>query len=183
MEGKTLYMIQLVLPMGFCTKIDIERSELLECLKYLPEMDDFYDSVEYILNLPSPHDDSLSCVWLKDAQYLWGSCINLRTSVRQIIQDFTKECCRWRVILLLTLNMVMTRKLIGRYVYQILISSCSKVFPHTAESPIAVGKQRLLQGVYRYFQADLRKIIDNFYCDTCLSKIQSRWHTFWPSTS
>ena len=28
-------------------------------------------------------------------------------------------------------------------------------------------KQRLLQGMHRYFHPDLRKSIDNFHCDAC----------------
>ena len=40
-----------------------EESELLECLKYLPEMDDYYNSTEHMLNLPSMDDNPLSYIW------------------------------------------------------------------------------------------------------------------------
>ena len=45
-----------------------EESELLECLKHLPEMDDYYSSTEHMLNLPSMDDNPLSYVWLKGTQ-------------------------------------------------------------------------------------------------------------------
>ena len=39
-----------------------EESKLLECLRYLPEMDDYYKSTEHILNLPPMNDTPFSYI-------------------------------------------------------------------------------------------------------------------------
>ena len=45
---------------------NIEEATLFDCLKYLPEMDDFYEMTHSLLNLPSTDNNPLSYVWLKD---------------------------------------------------------------------------------------------------------------------
>ena len=72
-EGKSLDSQKQSLPPQNPTSImdlytNIEESKLLECLKYLPEMDDYYNSTEHMLNLPSMDDNPLSYIWLKDTQ-------------------------------------------------------------------------------------------------------------------
>ena len=52
--------------MNFYT--NIEKATLFDFLKYLPEMDDYYNTTHTLLNLPSTDDNPLSYVWLKDTQ-------------------------------------------------------------------------------------------------------------------
>ena len=47
---------------------NIEETTLFDCLKYLPEMDDFYNITNSMLNLLLTDDNPLSYVWLKDSQ-------------------------------------------------------------------------------------------------------------------
>ena len=61
-----LFKTPLVLWVSILT--NTEESELLECLKYLREMDDYYNSIEHIFNLPFMDDNPLSYIWLKDTQ-------------------------------------------------------------------------------------------------------------------
>ena len=63
MEGKSLDTQEQPLQdptsvMDFQT--NIEEQELLDCCKYLPEMDDYYDSVEHMLSLPPMDNNPLS---------------------------------------------------------------------------------------------------------------------------
>ena len=65
MEGKSLETKTQSLPLQDPTSVmdlytNTEESELFECLKYLPEMDDYYNSTEHMLNLPSMDDNPLS---------------------------------------------------------------------------------------------------------------------------
>ena len=46
----------------------LDDFELYDCLAYLPEMDDYFDSVNSLLNLPNSDDNPLSYVWLRDMQ-------------------------------------------------------------------------------------------------------------------
>ena len=73
MEGKRLNNNEQPLPLQNPTSVmdfytNFEESRLLECLKYLPEMDSYYSSTEHMLNLPSMDDNPLSYIWLKDTQ-------------------------------------------------------------------------------------------------------------------
>ena len=45
-----------------------EEWELLECLKHLPEIDDYYNSTEHMSNIPYMDDNPLSYMLLKDTQ-------------------------------------------------------------------------------------------------------------------
>ena len=45
-----------------------EELELLECFKYFPDMDDYYNSTEHMLNLPSMDGNPPSYIWSKDTQ-------------------------------------------------------------------------------------------------------------------
>ena len=47
---------------------EVGEPELHECLKYLPELDDYYGVGLSLLNLPSTTDNPLSYSWLKDCQ-------------------------------------------------------------------------------------------------------------------
>ena len=44
---------------------NIEKQELLACLRYLPEMDNYDDSIKHMLKLPSMDDNPLSYMWLE----------------------------------------------------------------------------------------------------------------------
>ena len=44
---------------------NIEEAALFDCLKYLPEMDDYYNTTHSLLNLPLTDDNPLSYVWLR----------------------------------------------------------------------------------------------------------------------
>ena len=46
----------------------LDDFELYDCLAYLPEMDDYFDSVNSLFNLPNLDDNPLSYVWLRDMQ-------------------------------------------------------------------------------------------------------------------
>ena len=39
---------------------NIEEATLFDCLRYLPEMNEFYDTTHSLLNLPSTDDNPLS---------------------------------------------------------------------------------------------------------------------------
>ena len=63
-EGKSLETQIEPVPLQDPTSVmdlytNTEESELLECLKYLPKMDDYYSSIEHMLNLPSMDDNLL----------------------------------------------------------------------------------------------------------------------------
>ena len=45
-----------------------QEVELYECLKFLPEMDDYYEAFDSHLNLPSSDENPLSMTWLRDIQ-------------------------------------------------------------------------------------------------------------------
>ena len=67
MEGKSLETKTQPLPLQDPTSvmdlyISAEESELHECLKYSPEIDDYYNSTEHMLNLPSKDDNPLSYI-------------------------------------------------------------------------------------------------------------------------
>ena len=73
MEGKSLQTKIQALPLQDSTSVmdlytNTEELELLECLKYLPDMDDSYNSTEHMLNLQSMDENSLSYIWLKNTQ-------------------------------------------------------------------------------------------------------------------
>ena len=51
---------------------DTKESELLQCLKYLPEMDDYYYSTEQMLNLPYMDDNPLSYILTVKRYTRWG---------------------------------------------------------------------------------------------------------------
>ena len=74
-----------------------EESELLECLKYLPEIDDYYNSTEHMLNLLSMDDNPLSYIWLKDTQ---DEDPNLKDLCEMENSRFYKNVCRRRTNLL-----------------------------------------------------------------------------------
>ena len=64
MEGKTLVTQTEPFPLQDPISVmdlytNTEESELLQCLKYLPEMDDYCYSTEHMLNLPSMDDNLL----------------------------------------------------------------------------------------------------------------------------
>ena len=45
-----------------------DEPELYECLKFHPDLDDYFEVGESLLNLPSTQDNPLSYAWLKDTQ-------------------------------------------------------------------------------------------------------------------
>ena len=47
---------------------DLDKVDLYKCLVYLPEMDDYFHSVNSLLNLPNSDDNPLSYLWLRDMQ-------------------------------------------------------------------------------------------------------------------
>ena len=63
MDNMPLHSMQQVL--WTFIHISIEEAILIDCLKYLPETDDVYDTTHNLLNLPSTDDNPLSYVWLK----------------------------------------------------------------------------------------------------------------------
>ena len=72
-EGKSLQTQTEPIPLQDPTSVmglytNTEESELIKCLKYLPEMDDYYNSTEHMLNLPSMDENPLSYIWLKETQ-------------------------------------------------------------------------------------------------------------------
>ena len=47
---------------------NLQEAELYECLRHLPEYEEYLQTVEIYLNLPSSDDNPLSYLWLKDVQ-------------------------------------------------------------------------------------------------------------------
>ena len=46
----------------------LQEVELYECLQYLPEMDEYYETCDSYLNLPRSDDNPLSLIWLQETQ-------------------------------------------------------------------------------------------------------------------
>ena len=46
----------------------VQEVELYECLKFLPEMNDYYEACESYLNLPNSEENPLSMTWLRETQ-------------------------------------------------------------------------------------------------------------------
>ena len=67
---------------------NIEEAILFDYLKYLPEMDEFYDTTHSLLNLPSSDDNPLSYVWLKIHKMKIQNQVNYAMT---LVQNFTKR--------------------------------------------------------------------------------------------
>ena len=100
--------------MDFCT--NIEEETLFDCLKYLPEMDEFYDTTHSLLNLPSTDNNPLSYTWLKDAQdkdpKLGELCNDPSSRFHRKNAGGEPVCFT---------EMTRTETMIGKYVYLILL--------------------------------------------------------------
>ena len=95
---------------------NIEEATLFDCLKYLPEIDDYYNTTHSLLNLPSTDDNLLSYVWLKDTQdedpKLGELCNDPSSGFHR--KDFAGEK------LICFTEKIRTKTMIGKYVYLIL---------------------------------------------------------------
>ena len=128
---------------------NIEEATLFDCLKFLLEMDGFYDTAHSLLNFPSTDDNPLSCVWLKDTQdedpKLCGLCndpssgFHKKNFAGQEFVCFTEKDKDndWKICL-----------------SDSAVHHAIRYFCLLLNHP---GKQRLLQGMNRYVHPDLRK--------------------------
>ena len=156
---------------------NIEESTLFDCLKYLPEMNDFYDTTHRLLNFPSTDDNPLSYVCLK---YTQDEDPKLGGVYNDLSSGFHKR------ILLVKNYFVLQKKIRTKTMFGKHVCLSDSALHHAAKYfyllLIHPGKHRLLQGMNRYSHPDSRKIIDNFECDACQKyKLDSRGFGYLPA--
>ena len=141
--------------------LNAEEPGFYECLKHLPEMDTYFETMDSLLNLPSSDNNPLSYLWLKDTQdedhELIDRCkedksrYHLRKFDEVELVCFTEsekdEDTDWKICL--------TDEAVDH-----AIAWFHQIFNHP-------GQQRLFQGMHRYYHPALRKKIEAFTCDAC----------------
>ena len=140
---------------------NLHEAELYDCLKHLPEYEEYLDVVHNYLNLPSSDDNPLSYIWLKDTQSedpeLTKLCEDPESGFHIKRFDDEELVCftekgkdkdtDWKICL-----------------SDQAVHHAVAWFHQLLNHP---GNQRLYQGMKRYYHPELRKIIDNFHCDAC----------------
>ena len=159
MEGKNTDSLMIPEPIDMYQKA--EEAGLYECLKHLPEMDDYFQAQHHFLNLPSSDENPLSYLWLKDTQdedvnladqcKIKDSRFHLRKFDEVELVCFTEsgknEESDWKICLTDT-------------AVDHAIAWFHQIFNHP-------GQQRLFQGMHRYYHPTLRQKIEAFRCDAC----------------
>ena len=140
---------------------ELSEPTLYECLKYLPELDDYYDISDHLLNLPSTENNPLSYTWLKDTQEedseLIKMCTDETSGYHKKEFDEIELICYtepgknkeedWKIVLSDT-----------------AVKEAVDWFHQLLNHP---GKHRLFQGMKRYHHPMLRQIVDSYKCDAC----------------
>ena len=140
--------------------------ELYDCMRYLPEMDDYFATTYYMLdnqmlNLPSSEKNTLNYDWLKDTQdtdpSLEGKCTNKVPGYSKQKFDEVELICftapgkdttnDWKICL--------TDEAVGP-----AVAWFHQVLGHP-------GRQRLYQGMNQYYHPKLRTSIDSYQCNAC----------------
>ena len=148
----------------------IQEVELYECLRYLPEMDDFYEICESYLNLPSSEENPLSMKWLRETQQGDTGLITRadEDGNRYFWRDFegVKLVCHAEA---------------GKEDTHLKICLANEAlkpaihwFHLLLNHP---GRDKLLQGMTRFYQPDLWKQVAAYKCDACQRRrIRWTWH-------
>ena len=139
----------------------LQEVELYECLQHLPEWNEYVETYNSYLNLPHSDENPLSLDWLRDTQqsdknliarakepgtrYHWRAFGDVRLLCYTKVPG--KEDTQWKICL-------------GTEALDSSIHWFHQLLNHP-------GKQRLLQGMDRYYHPDLRKHIDKYSCDAC----------------
>ena len=157
---------------------ELSEPTLYECLKYLPELDDYYDISDHLLNLPSTENNPLSYTWLKDTQEedseLIKMCTDETSGYHKKEFDEIELICYtepgknkeedWKIVLSDT-----------------AVKEAVDWFHQLLNHP---GKHRLFQGMKRYHHPMLRQIVDSYKCDACQRyKVDGRGFGIWALTS
>lgn len=150
------------------------ETELYDCLKYLPELDDYFHISDSLLNLPSTENNPLSYVWLKDMQdgdaQLESKCNSTEPHFHWRTFGDTKLVCYtdkdksddWKICL--------TDEAVEHAV---------TYFHQLLNHP---GKHRLLQGMSRFYHPRLRQVIEAIRCDACQRyKVEGRGYGHLPA--
>ena len=95
---------------------NIEEATVFDCLKYLPEVDEFYDMTHSLLHLPSTYNNQLSHVWRKDTQ---DEDPKLGELCNDPSSGFNKKNFAGEELVCFTEN-IKTKTTIGKYVYLIM---------------------------------------------------------------
>ncbi len=162
------------------TPLDIyhadQDSDLYDCLKHLPEMDEYFAVQEHLLNLPSTEDNPLSYQWLRDSQdsdtELKRKCEDSKSGFHTRLFNEIELVCYtepgkdkdqdWKI-----------------YLTDQSVEPSIVWFHQLLNHP---GQQRLLQGMARYFHPKLKQKIDAFKCDACQRyKTDSRGYGHMPA--
>ena len=132
---------------------------MYECLKFSPEIDIYYESCESYLNLPISDEKPLLTTWLRDTQQGQPSLIDKakESGTRYHWRDFDgvqllcyttkqgEEDTNWKICL--------SDVELGPAIHWF-----HQLLNH-------LGKQKLLQGMNRFYNPDLRKHVDFYKCD------------------
>lgn len=138
--------------------LDSSGHDIYDCLKYLPDADAYFS----YLNLPITEKNPLSLRWLAEMQSAEAKLLQLAKTtdtgyhVKEFEDDIKLVCYTkpgndedtdWKIVLT---DEALQPSLQWFHLY----------LSHP-------GRERLLQGMRRYYHPDLRKAIVNFTCDAC----------------
>ena len=137
----------------------MQEVELYECLRFLPEMDDYYETYDSYLNLPNSDENPLSVTWLRETQqgdaglmaradegkkYFWRDFDGVKLVCHAKAGE---EETQWRICLA---NEALKPAI---HWFHLLLNH--------------PGRDKLLQGMSRFYHPDLRKEITAYGCDAC----------------
>lgn len=159
MEGKSpgASMDSVPLDMSYS---NLDEPELYDCIRHLPELDDYFNM---FVNLPATEDNPLSYAWLKDMQ---DDEADLETLIKDATSGYhlrefgdmqlvcysesdTKTDEDWKIVL-----------------SEEAVKPSIKYFHQLFNHP---GKNRLMQGMARYYHPRLRELIEDYTknCEVC----------------
>ena len=131
-----------------------DEADIIDCLRHLPELDEYYAIQDHLLNLPSTNDNPLSYQWLKDTQEedpdLLAQCAIEGSGYHKKQFADVELVCH-------TAEGKEKDREWKKFLSDRVVEPSIKWFHQLLNHP---GRQRLFQGMARYYHPELKKKID-----------------------